>query len=464
MKKQLSIKLLLAFLAVTLLTLALSGVAINWALSRQFQNYIEESKENDNLRILDAVTAYYTTHGSWRGIAPTLAHVGLSTDTFVRLKDNQGILVYDSRQDMRGMMGRMYGTGLGRGTYNFEIEGESFTYPVQVNGEHVGTLNLTILGREGILTEEDINFSRTINLSIYLIAFLASLVAVATSLFFSRRLTQPLTNITGAVSKIREGDFNQRVEVTSEDELGILAQSFNDMASQLGRNEKLRRKLTADIAHELRTPLTTLKSYLEAFKDGVLSPEEENISALQEEVIRLENLVNSLQELSLVESRSDNMVLKEINPAPVIQRIYDLYRPLFLEKRLEAGINLPKENLNLQLNEEALERILHNLLSNAIKYTFPGGKVRLDLQKGEFDNNNCININISDTGPGIGEEDLPYIFERFFRADPSRSRKTGGAGIGLTITKELVEAQGGKIIAKSNPGKGTTFTITFPLK
>ncbi len=458
MTNRLSSKLLLAFLALTLAFLALSGVAINWALNRQFKSYIIESKEAENLRILDVVTAHYAERGSWRGIGPTLAYVAVSAETLLALYDEQGNLVYDSRRDMRGLMRFM-----GQRRARLEMEGESFTYPVLVEGQEVGTLTLTLLGREGILAQEDLDFSATINLSIFLIAFLAGLGALFMSLYLSRRLTQPLASITRAVSRLKEGDLSQRVQAPGRDELGVLAQAFNSMANRLEKNEKLRRKLAADISHELRTPLTTLKGYLEAFKDGVLPPDPENIASLQEEVLRLENLVKNLQELSLVENRSMEMQLKPLDPAASLEKVYDLYHPLMTQQGITGSLILPPERVKAYLNEEALERILHNLLSNALKYTQKGGSIRVALAPVDPEGNQPgLTIEVSDTGLGISEGDLPHIFERFYRADPSRSRRTGGFGIGLTIVRELVEAQEGKIKAHSRLGEGTAFVITFP--
>ena len=461
-KNRLSIKLLVAFLTLTLMVLVLSGAAINWAISRQFESYIEESKEAENLRILDVVTAYYADRETWRGIAPTLAHIGLSTETLIVLTDHQGDLVYNSLVDMRGIMGTMRRMGMNQ-RVRMEQEGESFTYPVNVEGNKVGTLTLTLLGREGILAQEDLDFSRTINYSITLIAFLAGLGALGTSFFLSRRLTHPLASITTAVSRLKEGDFSQRVQVGSQDELGLLAQAFNSMADKLENTEKNRRKLSADISHELRTPLTTLKSYMEAFKDGVLPPNEENITSLQEEVDRLESLVKNLQELSLAESKAADLPMTTINPAGVLQKVHGLYQPLLLQKDIRSSLQLPEKNIAAMLNEEALERILHNLLSNAVKYTPSAGEVALRLREGiEGGGKRTITIEVSDTGSGIDSQDLPHIFERFYRVDPSRSRNTGGFGIGLTIVRELVEAQGGQVRVQSRPGEGTLFTLTFP--
>jgi two-component system, OmpR family, sensor histidine kinase BaeS len=453
---RLSLKLLLAFLALTLASLALSGAAINWALNYQFRNYIGVSREAENLRIVDTAAAYYAEQGSWRGIAATLAPVAISTETLIILYDGSGNLVYNSRRDLRGVMGFMGSRG-----HRWEIEGDSFVYPVLVEDRKVGTLSLTLLGREGTLAQEDLDFSSAVNLSILVIALLAGLGALAMSLFMSRRLTRPLVRMTAAVSRLKEGDLSQRVEAPGRDELGLLAQSFNSMADRLEKTEKLRRKLSADISHELRTPLANLKSYLEAFKDGVLPASQENIASLQEEVLRLENLVQNLQELSLVENRSLNLPLKALDPAPVLQKIFELYQPLMAQQDIAGSLSLPSSQVKASLNEEALERILHNLLSNALKYTPGGGAVSMKAAPGPGPRPALI-IEVSDTGPGISGEDLPHIFERFYRADPSRSRGTGGYGIGLTIARELAEAQGGTIQARSRPGEGATFVLEFP--
>lgn len=470
-RETLRVKLLLAFLLLTLITLVLSGVAINRSLNRQFQNYIQEIKQSNNLRILNAVTGYYATHGTWHGIAPVLAPIGISTETIIVLRDTQGELIYSSIRDMQRITNILRRTEskhplMGRRALlnRLRMQGESFTYPILIEEEKVGTLELTLLGREGIFAIEDLNFSRTIGRSVAWIAFFAALGALITSFFLSRSLTQPLSKITRAVSGLQKGDLNQQVEVTSNDELGSLASSFNAMAQQLAKNEKLRRTLTADISHELRTPLTTLKSYLEAFKDKVLPPTGENIAGLQEEVNRLERLVEDLQDLSLVETRDKDLTTAEANPAAVIRKVYALYRPLLQEKSITSKVTPMPEEMILEINETSLERILHNLLSNAVKYTPSGGEVAINLSEKKSKAKHSVQITVYNSGPGIEEKSLPYIFERFYRCDPSRSRKTGGAGIGLTIVKELVESQGGSISVASSESKGTTFTISFPLR
>jgi signal transduction histidine kinase len=248
------------------------------------------------------------------------------------------------------------------------------------------------------------------------------------------------------------------VEVGGDDELAVLGTTMNRMAAKIAEQNALRRKLTGDISHELRTPLTTIQSYLEAFRDGILSPDEENLTAVLEETGRLGSLVQDLQELANADFQKRLVELKPLALNELLQAEVERLRPLLQRKELTIHLELPAQTIYAQADEELLARVLNNLVSNAYKYTPAGGTVTVSLGQQAAE----IVVAVQDSGIGIAAEHLPYLFERFYRVDPSRTRATGGSGIGLAIVRELVEAMGGRVDVTSQPGKGSCFYVYLP--
>lgn len=227
--------------------------------------------------------------------------------------------------------------------------------------------------------------------------------------------------------------------------------------------EELRHQLTQDVAHELKTPLASARALVEGMSDGVIPADQANLLSLLDEIDRLNKLVGDLGELSRAQAGRNLLVKVPGNPAAVISAVARRLRPAFDEKGITLEIIASKKDLKAQalIDERALERIFENLLSNALRHTAKGGLVRISAQKDPAAPS--LRLTVSDNGEGIPTQHLPFIFERFYRADPSRSRATGGTGIGLTIVRELTEALGGKVIVQSQPGQGTSFTVVLPL-
>jgi signal transduction histidine kinase len=250
------------------------------------------------------------------------------------------------------------------------------------------------------------------------------------------------------------------VDVRSKDEFGELAKTFNSMAEDLERTEQLRRNLVADVAHELRTPLSNIQGHLEAIRDGLLPPEPATFDSIYEEVLLLARLVEDLQELTLAEAGQLALVRQSADVVEIVRRAVAAAQPPAEAKGLTIEAKLPEGQAIAEVAPERIGQVLRNLLSNAITHTPGGGHITVDLK----DDGDELHIGVADTGDGIPPEDLPYVFERFYRADPSRVRATGGAGLGLTIARRLVEAHGGNIEVESEVGKGSRFTFTLPKK
>jgi len=292
----------------------------------------------------------------------------------------------------------------------------------------------------------------------YLIwASLAALaVAFLLSFLLTRRVLRPLSQMNNITRDIAEGNFHARVDIVTRDEVGQLGLAFNRMADSLEGIEQLRKNMVSDVAHELRTPLTNLRGYLEALNDKVIEPSPQTLKMLQEENLRLVHLVDSLQQLARADAARAYLKLEKLDPAKELRQILGLYSRVFQEKNISVTTRL-QEGLSVPADRDKLLQALRNLLENCHKYTPANGFVEITVSKQSED----VEIRFSNSGPGIDEADLPFIFERFFRAERSRSRNAGGAGIGLSITKELIEAHGGRVGAESSAGT-TSIWLTLP--
>ncbi len=276
----------------------------------------------------------------------------------------------------------------------------------------------------------------------------AIILALALSYLLTKRVLRPLSQMTRISQELAAGRFSNRVEVVSEDEVGQLGDAFNKMADSLEQLEGLRKSMVTDVAHELRTPLTNLRGYLEGLSDAVIAPDTETFHMLEKETLQLVHLVDDLQQLTKAESAQAFLHRQTLPVAALIEQLLPLFKLRFQSKRISVTVQIDPPELSLSGDLDKLLQTLRNLLENALRYTPEAGQVVISgTQK-----DNMIEIAIANTGHGISSSDLPFIFERFFRADRSRSREHGGAGIGLSIVKQLVEAHGGHVGAESQNG------------
>jgi len=292
----------------------------------------------------------------------------------------------------------------------------------------------------------------------YLIwASLAALgVAFLLSFLLTRHVLRPLSQMSNITKDIAAGDFHARVDVVTRDEVGQLGLAFNRMADSLESIEQLRKNMVADVAHELRTPLTNLRGYLEALNDKVIEPSPKTLKMLQEENLRLVHLVESLQQLARADAAKAYLKREKLDPAKELRQILGLYSDGFSEKKISVTTHF-QDGITVPADRDKLLQALRNLLENSHKYTPEKGCVEITVTAYKKE----VKILFSNSGPEIDKADLPFIFERFFRAERSRSRDAGGAGIGLSITKELIEAHGGRVGAESSAGT-TSIWITIP--
>jgi histidine kinase len=304
------------------------------------------------------------------------------------------------------------------------------------------------------------NYRAAVTEALVAALIVALVTAIGVSIFVSRRVVTPIRQMMQASHRIADGHYRERVEVTSQDELGELADSFNQMAGTLEHTETMRRDLIANVAHELRTPLSSIKGYMEGLMDGVLPAQPDTYQQVYREADRLQRLVNDLQELSRVEAGAFELDLQPVDVADLITQITDRLRPQFDEKSVTLTLNIPNNLPSAQMDEDRVCQVLTNLIGNALQYTPSGGTVTVTAT---IEANN-LKITVNDTGIGIAPEYLPHLFTRFYRVDKSRSRAGGGSGIGLTIAKLLIEAHDGHIwVASPGENQGSEFGFSLPL-
>ena len=297
-------------------------------------------------------------------------------------------------------------------------------------------------------------------------AIAALIAALLASYFISRQVVTPMLGMMGLSHRIAEGEYEERLSLPGGqqadqiDELGQLALSFNQMADKLEKTETMRRELIGDVTHELRTPLTAVKGYLEGLMDGVLPADPETYQQIHSEIDRLQHLVSDLQELSRVEAGAFQLQLTPVSPASLIERIQNTLGRQFEDKNIYLEIGIEPNLPDFIVDKDRIIQVLTNLVGNALQYTPSGGKVTLQVRR----ERSGMLFTVKDSGIGISAEQLQYVFNRFYRTDKSRTRASGGSGIGLTIAKALVQAHQGKIWAESDgEGKGSTFSFLIPL-
>jgi signal transduction histidine kinase len=345
-----------------------------------------------------------------------------------------------------------------------ELLGQSVDSDVQergaalvIKGQTVGTLVIAGQDSSGHSTLER-DFLDAINRAVLwaaLLAVAASTIAVA---LLSRELVGPLRRLTAAAEAMADGDLSRRVSVRSRDEVGELGEAFNAMAGDLETSDLRRRQMTADIAHELRNPLSIIRGNLEAMLDGVYSTDAEHLAPVYEETLLLQHLVEDLRLLSLAEAGQLTLRRTDVDVASLLRGVAEGTQAAASDKGIYLGVDIPQEPLVVDGDATRLRQVLGNLVGNAMRYTPDGGAVTLRAHQGA----RRVWISVSDTGPGIPAEDLPRIFDRFYRGDAARDRATGGSGLGLAIAKALVVAHDGTIEVESEPGAGTAITIGLP--
>jgi signal transduction histidine kinase len=450
-------RLLMAFTLVILVAVGAIYLFVSSTSTVEIGRFGQRSEQARFGRIAFELNRYYHDHGDWEGIQPYVEQWGSLYGRRVILTDSNGIVVADSQGELIGEQyvpdtpGMPFPTSPAGG---FDTPGTPFPPPT---GDSAGTLYMS--PEPSAVFPSPLTLSQAVSHYILWGALLAIVVAFLITYFLSRRISAPVKALTVAARQMGQGDLSQRVVSKDKGEMGELAQAFNSMAANLERDVQIRRNMIADIAHELRTPLSNLKGYLEAIKDGIIKPDSGAIRSLDEEANLLSRLVNDLQELSLAEAGELKLDCQIQDITRTLKQTVAARKTQAAAKGVSLSTDLPRKPPRVNIDVYRINQVLLNLIDNALAHTSRGGTITITAGK----HNNWLQISVIDTGEGIPAKDLPNIFERFYRVDKSRTRTTGGAGLGLAIAKSLVEAHGGEIEVQSQEGKGSRFSIRLPI-
>ncbi len=403
-------------------------------------------------KTIESLTTYYATFGTWEGIEPLLdeATLGQGMGQMMGGRGRRGgfraVLTDETGYVVADPSGELSGQTLAPGLL-------AHGTPIDVSGQQVGTL-LTLASADLVLDDPGQAFLAAVRRALGLAALAAVALALFVGLWMSRRLTSPLRRLTAAANAITDGDLSQRVDAVGEDELAELGRTFNGMAASLEDAEALRQHMMADVAHELRTPLTVIQGNLQAMLDGVYPLDQAQIAGLYDETRLLTRLVDDLRDLALAEAGQLRLERQPLDLREVVQGAVANFGPPAESVGVRLNFETDHARVIVSGDRDRLGQIVRNLLGNALRHTPSGGSITVWVEQSEGQ----ARLSVKDTGSGIAPEDLPYIFDRFYRADKSRSRRGGGAGLGLAIARQLTLAHGGDLTVESAPGQGATFT------
>jgi two-component system OmpR family sensor kinase/two-component system sensor histidine kinase BaeS len=376
-----------------------------------------------------SLEAYYLGHGNWSGVDDVFQASGELSSLNTVLLDKDERILLDRQPDSALMIGSVY-----------EPRPDDVVFDLKVNDEKVGSLVIASFSLSARL-----RFVRGIVIPVSVISIILALFLVVVAVLLLRRFVNPLADVIYAARAVTSGKLDTRISSKGQQDLRSLSDSFNEMASALERNDRERREMFADIAHELRTPLSIIRGRLEGIMDGIYSADGSQVSMALEQTYLLERLVDDLRLLTLAETRELPFEIRQADLHQLAQHTLDLFSAEASEKNISLSLEKGSGNFQVALDPQRTEQVIGNLMGNALRYIPEGGKVWLVLEETE----NSVRLSVNDNGPGVPQEDLPYLFDRFWRKEKSRARLSGGSGLGLAITKQLVEAQGGTIEANN---------------
>ncbi len=457
-------RLAIAFATVAALTAILAGALLSVAWNYQFNAYVRDNLQRMANGVAAIVAAYYPSYGFDFQTLGQIPMLGSTYNVGVQVLDPRGRLIYDEATMRKHMMSAIQQGGAAlpsvepTGATILNPQGRVVTSPIMVGAQRVGTVRVWAYGEDALLTSRDVQFRQGSFTGLAIAAIAAMLLASIAGAIYARRLVRPIGQITATAQALRGGDHDARTRMQADDEIGFLGKTFDEMADSIEADREMERRLTADVAHELRTPLQAIQATVEAMQDGVLPADEEHLGIVRDETVRLGRLAGGILELTRLERGSLAFRCDRIDAAGPVRSALDSHLALLETCAVSASASLA-DGVYVNADSDRLQQAVGNLLSNAARYTPAGGSVEVSLRRDDGD----ALIEVADTGIGIAEEDMSRVFSRFWRADSARDRSSGGLGIGLAVTKEIVERQHGSIGVRRREGGGTVFSIRLPL-
>lgn len=458
--RSLSTKLAGSLLLIVLICVGLMILLTSFLNTREFEQFVLRGNQMYTQSVAENLGDYYEEHRSWEGLQQVVENISLSNASRVLVSSSSNVVVADSEKKLLGES--ITGTGLGNGT------------AITASGRQVGSLYLVSSSSPGmgqghgmgspmqqampVISVIDEDFLNKINTSIWQMGLIAALVAFGVGVLLTRQITRPIKALNSGAVRLADGQLDYRVKVKTHDEIGQLANSFNSLADSLEKGEKARRQMTADIAHELKTPLTVIEGTVDGILDGVFEASPEHLNSIKDQTTMLTSLIKDLRDLSLAESGQLKLNLEPLDFTALLRSMVSQYQIKAVEKKIKLVMDEQGLIPEIKADPLRIEQVVANLLTNAIRHTPEAGQILVSVRCEGKD----VVTSIADTGEGINTDDLPHIFERFYRAGDSRARCEGGTGLGLSIVKQMVEAHGGKVWAESRAGEGTIFSFSLP--
>lgn len=453
-------KLTLSYMLIVVFVVGLISLLANTSIRTQFQNYVIDRREKQTAEIIELIKLKYTEDKTWDiSYLEIVGMNALQKGMIIEISDMNNQEIWSAYEHNNGMCQSMISNiraNMHSYSGNWKGDYQENDYVIYSSSKKIGILKTGFVGPY-YFNDEELIFIKALNSIFLFIGSISLLLAFIIGLIMSMRISKPLNKIAQKASSLSEGNYKERIiKESNTKEIGMLIETINNLSDALENKDILRKQLTQDVAHELRTPLTSVQGHMEAMLDGIWPMDEERLTSCYDEIIRIKRLIGSIEDLSRMEN--DNIILHkdEIELTRLFTRILNNFESDILQKNIT--LDYKGKSVLLYADEDKICQVLNNLISNAIKYSDEGDKIYINVSEEERN----VLIRIKDTGIGIDKENLPFIFERFYRADKSRSRETGGIGIGLTITKSIVEAHGGSINVASKLGVGTEFVVKLP--
>lgn len=463
MNKILRKKLTTSHMLVAAISILLVSILANAFLEMQFKDYVKLKIAEKNNEIIFRLTSQFNPKNNTWNLA-VIENIGIDAmgnGIIINVKTADNMLLWDAMEFNKGKCHSILydlSENMSSRYKNWNGEYISKTYPLLQDSKKIGTVTMGYYG-PFYYSDSDLYFLMSLNKLFVLAGIISLLTALFLGGLMSNRLSKPILKVINTAKMISKGDYKTRsTEKSNITEINTLIETVNNLGQNLETEEKLRERLTSDVAHELRTPLTIIQSHFEAIIDGDWEPTIDRIKSLNEEVLRLNRLVGDLEKLGQYESGNTILNKSDFNIDELVKDTIKIFETDYLNKNI--NIIFEGDNVIINGDKDKIRQVIINLLSNAIKYSPNGKHIFIKTTS----HNNELELIIKDTGMGIPQDDLPFIFERFYRVEKSRNRSTGGAGIGLTIIKSIIDAHKGSILVESELNKGTEFKIYLPQK
>jgi signal transduction histidine kinase len=464
--RSISLKIILVLVIVSLIGAVFTALFIQNRTKNAFDKFI---RDQDQEVLIQSLVDYYQIHDSWEGVNQVFDRAILYSGSMMKemMGENpQGPKMEHMRGGPPFVLTSETGQVLAGGSNHSNYQpGEKLSHhefqngiELESNGESIGWLVMVPFPQPR--NNPQLNFLNSLQRGLIISSLASLLIALILGGILIQSFTRPIRKLADATEAVAGGDLGYQVEINSQDELGRLASSFNSMSADLEKADQSRKQMTADIAHDLRTPLSILHGYTEAMNEGKLEGNPEIYQVMHQQAQHLNYLIEDLRTLSLLDSGELSFQIQKIDPGPILDQILGAFQPIAEDKDLMIHLEGSKDLPQVHLDPDRLRQILGNLVSNAIQVLSPGDEIILSGAREK----DTLVLKVQDNGPGIQDADLPHIFDRFYRADKARKSDDGSSGLGLAITKKLVEAQGGSIFVESKVDQGTAFELHFPLQ